>query len=244
MRKILFISILLLGCNQFFEENAPLPGNYYIEDGWDAFEQKRYEKAHQLFSASLVGGHNPFYSHAYIGLGWNCFYYANQLTGSENYDKRIEQRDFAYEYFQLALVELEPVDSIQDSELLQNYSDYLSGMTYHWSYNVMKMSELFYLNNNQIYWDEMLMYSDSLISVSDQLLEQTNGEYNFLYDDTFNSDDIRWLRAQTYIRLNQLDEAHAEANNIDFLRDCLEQFTVIQCLNNCQTGTCFSNINP
>jgi len=40
------------------------------------------------------------------------------------------------------------------------------------------------------------------------------------------------------------DGEKLNTNNIDFLRDCLEQFTVIQCLNNCQTGTCFSNINP
>ena len=244
MRKLFFISILLLGCNQFLEESSPLSGNYYIEDGWEEFKAKNYEEAHQLFSAALVGGKNPFYSHAYIGLGWNCFYYANQLVGPENFDIREEQRNFAYDYFQLALAELEPINSIGNSELVQNYNDYLSGMTYHWSFNVMKMSELYYQNNNQIYWDDMIIYSDSLISVSNLLLEETNGEYNFLYDDEFNSDNIRWLRAQTYIRLNQLEEAHIEASNINSLQDCLEQFTVIQCLNNCQDGSCFNNINP
>lgn len=243
MIKLICI-ILLLGCDQFIEENAPLEANYYVEDGWKAFEEEDYQLAHQYFSATLVGGDNSFYPHAYVGLGWNCIYYANSQIGPSNFSFRNDQRESAYDYFQLAKLKYENLDVNSDSELLQSYHDYLSGMTYYFSYKAIEMSDLFYSNNNeQGFWDDMMTYSDSLIYFSNMLLEE-NSSYNFIHDELFDINNIKWLRAQTYVRLNQLEQATIEANSIESIQSCLEELPLVYCLNNCLGGNCSTFINP
>ena len=89
----------------------------------------------------------------------------------------------------------------------------------------------------------MVFYSDSLIYFSNILLEE-NSIYNFIHDEFFNIDNIKWIRAQNYVRLNQLEQATMEANSIESLQSCLEESPLIYCLNNCPGGNCSTFINP
>ena len=119
--------MFICGCSEFMEENAPLEGIYYIEDAWDAFEGGDYDEAQQLFSATFVGGHNPYYPHAFVGLGWTCLYNANTLIGPSNYEDRYEQRNLAYDYFMSANEEFENIEIESDEELLQYLREVFKG---------------------------------------------------------------------------------------------------------------------
>ena len=54
MRNIFFILIVVFGCEQLEEQTAPLSGIFYVFEGWDEFMARDYDRAKELFSATLL----------------------------------------------------------------------------------------------------------------------------------------------------------------------------------------------
>ena len=231
IKKIFIISSLLfIGCDQLVEKTSPLDGIYYILDGWQKFEEGDYNRAHDLFSTVLLdGASQQYFDDAYVGLAWNSIYKANTIQGSNNLFDREYQRNISNEYITLALENLDescPVSNINCSLFCQNL---LAARIYNSSYQALESSRKFYdIGLDSSNYINMINYSNITLSISEVLLNHCNSEYIFEHDSLITSDAIRILRAQTYIRLGDLDSAEAELLLINY---CEPDETIFECLN-------------
>ena len=79
MKRFTYLSILILwGCNTLVEQNTPLKGDYYIQDGWLAFSSNKYEEADKHFNTAIETNEKGSIYHflSSIGQGWTCLYSA------------------------------------------------------------------------------------------------------------------------------------------------------------------------
>ena len=233
-RIFILLLLLLISCtDQLLEKTSPLDGIYYILDGWEKFESEDYDRAHDLFSTVLLNNNTQYFGEAYLALAWNSIYKANTIQGVSNWNSREYQRDISNQYFSLASEyisndEICPSDNC--SQLCQNL---LAGQTYNSSYQALESSRKFYdygLDSSN--WKDMVDYSDSTIYYSNELLNGCSlvGPYAFDHDSLINENTIRVLRAQTYVRLGDFDNAESEFSLSGI--DCdLNIKTVVECLN-------------
>ena len=181
----------------------------------------------------LLNNSTQYFGEAYVGLAWNSIYKANTIQGLANWNSREYQRDISNQYFILAdeyvsSDELCPNDNC--SQLCQNL---LAGQAYNSSYQALESSRKFYdygLDSSN--WIDMVNYSDSTIYYSDKLLDGCSlmAPYIFDHDTLINQNTIRVLRAQTYVRLGDFDNAELEFL-LSGLECDLNSNTIIECLN-------------
>ena len=166
IKRIFILLFLIFTCctDQLVEKTSPLDGIYYVLDGWEKFEDRDYDRAHDLFSTVLLNNNTQYFGEAYVGLGWNSIYKANTIQGVDNLSDREYQRNISNEYFILAD---EYVNSEEEcsgdncSILCQNL---LAGQTYNSSYQALESSRNFYdYGLDPSDWEEMEAYSDSTI---------------------------------------------------------------------------------
>ena len=232
-RLCIILFFIFLGCNQLIEKTSPLDGIYYILDGWEKFEVEDYNRAHDLFSTVLLNNSTQYYTEAYVGLGWNAIYKANTTQGVNSVSDREYQRDISNQYFTLALEYNNnscPSGIIGDCSVL--CENLLSGRTFNSSYRALEASRQFYdYGLDSTNWDDMIDYSNEVISISDTLFNLCNNKYIFDHDEYVTFDQIRILRAQTFVRLAQFDKAEDELEFIDDLDCDFTTQTVVECLN-------------
>ena len=219
-----------MGCNQLVEKTSPLDGIYYILDGWEKFEQEDYDRAHDLFSTVLLNNNTQYFAEAYVGLAWNSIYKANSIQGVSTYSDREYQRDISDQYFDLALEYL----NIQcpSSDCLPLCQNLLMGRAYNNGYKALESSRQFYdYGLDSTNWINMVDYSNSVLSISDTLLNQCNADYIFDHDELITSISVRILRAQTFVRLSDFNSAKSELLMIDNLNCDFNSQTVVECLN-------------
>ena len=226
--------------DQLIEKSSPLDGIYYVVDGWEKFEDKEYDRAHDLFSTVLLDNTTEYFSDAYVGLAWNSIYRANTLQGVSSWPDRQYERDMSDEYFVLA-DEYINADEIICPDIEGDCSilceNLLTGKTYNSSYLALEASRQFYDNGlDSTNWDIMENHSLLTINFSDTLFLCTP-QYIFDHDTAINYNGIRLLRAQTHFRMGKFDDAESELSAIDslYLVDVLEcdpnTQTVFECLN-------------
>ena len=241
-----FISIIIgivifSACSQLEEKTSPLSGIYYVLEGWDEFMAGDYDRANELFSTTILGDDKEYFSYAYVGLAWTAVYYANVLPGIDNKIQRQIYRDSAIDYFSLAAknildttynsTDTSFIPSIQSSRDSTVLADLLAGRAYNYSY-MAKKYEIDYFGDGQqdsSIWNEVQKYSQLVISESDSLISFFPN-YNFAYDDSFDIDDIYWLRAQTYAKLGQIEDVKESLNKISSFECNYEN--IYDCLNN------------
>jgi len=237
MKNILFIVSMLIvfSCVKLEEETEFLEYDSYMKEGWEAFQASKWDVASDLFNIGLNQASSN-YSEAYSGLGWTYLYQANRLYGELNKSFREELRALAGISFSNAQIETK-----YDFDI---WSDILAGMTYIYSY---RADSAWYMYYNDIDFqfdsnleDEMIYYSQETINKSNELFEfesSLDSLYNFQFDSCVNRDNIRYLRAKTFLRLGQIDDMLIELNTITTY-NCSEIDTLvsleqgIDCLNN------------
>ena len=79
------------------------------------------------------------------------------------------------------------------------------------------------------YWDSVKVYSNKVIDFADKI---STKEFIFPYDDSFDYDDIAFLKAQTYLRLNDIENTLIELNQIDSCQQCTQE-NLYTCMDNC-----------
>jgi len=245
MKHIYIILILFMfGCEELEEQTTPLSGIFYVFEGWNAFMEQDYDRAKELFSATLLadeGSETNYYDYAYAGLGWTAIYKANVNPGINNRTLRENLRSEAIDHFASADA---GVQLRLDAENMNNldsllYANVMAGRIFNTSYLALDKAMEFYSDgSDDSVWNEALDYSQLVITDSDTLLYKF-ADYDFEYDENINVNDIRLLRAQSYIRLGDFDSAKVEIElNTELICDWNE-ISVVQCLHSSDL-----NFNP
>ncbi|MBT6871121.1 MAG: hypothetical protein HOA66_06685, partial [Candidatus Marinimicrobia bacterium] len=103
MKHIYIILILFMfACEELEEQTTPLSGIFYVFEGWNAFMEQDYDRAKELFSATLLadeGSETNYYDYAYAGLGWTAIYKANVNPGINNRTLRENLRSESIDHF-------------------------------------------------------------------------------------------------------------------------------------------------
>ena len=234
----------MFGCEELEEQTTPLSGIFYVFEGWNAFMEQDYDRAKELFSATLLadeGSETNYYDYAYAGLGWTAIYKANVNPGINNRTLRENLRSEAIDHFASADA---GVQLRLDAENMNNldsllYANVMAGRIFNTSYLALDKAMEFYSDgSDDSVWNEALDYSQLVITDSDTLLYKF-ADYDFEYDENINVNDIRLLRAQSYIRLGDFDSAKVEVElNTELICDWNE-ISVVQCLHSSDL-----NFNP
>ena len=236
MKKIYLVLILFIfSCEKLEEQTTPLSGIFYVFEGWNEFMAQDYDRAQELFSATLLadqGSETNYYDYAYAGLGWTAIYKANVNPGINNRTLRQNLRTEAIGHFQSAFQGVEARilagDMNKSDSLL--YANVMAGKIFNTSYLALdKAMEYYSDGSDDSVWAEALEYSELVITDSDILLEKFI-DYDFEYDEKINVDDVRLLRAQSFIRLSDFESA---ANEIGLITDIdcdLSQISELECL--------------
>ena len=252
MKNIFILLIIFLfSCEVLEEQAGPLSGDYYVYEGWKLFKVHEYDEAERFFLATLLadeGSETNYYDYAYAGLGWTAMYKANINMGIDNRELRDSLRTDAIEHFKYALtiiidtliIDVDTtiilnINSPQDSLM---YANILVGRIFNTGYLALDKAMKFYSDgSDHSVWNEALDYSELVISYSDSFFS-IFPIYNFKYgegeneyaDININGEDIRVLRAQSFIRLGDFESAVAEIKLITSLDCNLSQISVIECL--------------
>jgi len=240
MKNILIILFFFLfACEELEEQTAPLSGIFYVFEGWNEFMVQDYDRAKELFSATLLadeGSETNYYDYAYVGLGWTAIYKANINQGINNRPLRENLRTEAINHFESANTGAQlriDAGNMSSFDSLM-YSNVLAGKIFNtWHLTLDRAVEFSSDGQDPSVWAEALTYSDSLIARSDRLLE-IFPDYDFEYDENINVDDIRTLRAYTFCRLSDYESAAVEIELITDISCDLSQIsetTVTNCLN-------------
>ena len=234
----------MFGCEELEEQTTPLSGIFYVFEGWNAFMEQDYDRAKELFLATLLadeGSETNYYDYAYAGLGWTAIYKANVNPGINNRTLRENLRSEAIDHFASADA---GVQLRLDAENMNNldsllYANVMAGRIFNTSYLALDKAMEFYSDgSDDSVWNEALDYSQLVITDSDTLLYKF-ADYDFEYDENINVNDIRLLRAQSYIRLGDFDSAKVEVElNTELICDWNE-ISVVQCLHSSDL-----NFNP
>jgi len=151
-------------------------------------------------------------------------------------NSREYQRDISNQYFTLASEYVHGNEfclGSADCDLSVSCQNLLVGQAYNSSYQALEASRKFYdygLDSSN--WVDMVNYSDSTLFYSNWLLNECNPEdgYVFNHDSLINHNTIRVLRAQTYVRLSDFENAELELLEIIDLNCDLNVQTVVECL--------------
>ncbi len=228
MKKFGVICIILMfSCEELHESSSFLEYDFYMESGWDAFQADSWDLAVELFNTGLGSSSSSNYSEAYTGLGWTYMYNANSIPGNLNKSIRDSLRLLAENNFKDAKAENIYIHKV--------WSNAMAGLTFIYSH-IADTSITAYFNDPTFQdpdlWNLMIEYSNKTITESGELLE-FDPEYNFEYDPCVNVDNIRVIRARTYLRLDSLDQMLSELNNLTSLTCTIAPQTVqdgLECL--------------
>ena len=204
MKRFTYLSILILwGCNTLVEQNTPLKGDYYIQDGWLAFLSNKYEEADKHFNTAIETNEQGSIYHflSSIGQGWTCLY-----SAQTKYDYIFVAEsliDQSGEYFDTALSILPELD-----DNLYNNSDLMNlyfGLTLQRAYSAKQKAA------NGINWETM---NTDLSDAIDLLYQESiaysfkvESHFIFQYDTNLDYEDIILLRIENYILIGEIDSA-------------------------------------
>lgn len=236
MKHIYIILILFMfACEELEEQTTPLSGIFYVFEGWNAFMEQDYDRAKELFSATLLadeGSETNYYDYAYAGLGWTAIYKANVNPGINNRTLRENLRSESIDHFKSADtgVNLRLVTGNMSSLDSLLYANVMAGKIFNTSYLALNKAIEFYSDGSDTtVWNDALNYSQLVIRDSDTLLYKF-ADYDFEYDENINMNDIKLLRAQSYIRLGYIDSAKVEIESSDEFFCDWDEISVIQCV--------------
>lgn len=160
MRYYLYILLILIfSCQEIQENVEALPYDFLISEGWINFEDGDFESSEDLFLDILDSEDSmvPYYSEAYLGLGWTKLYQAKELSGNPideegNPDVSLQNlRIDARDYFISILEECGGQNENEECEGLDIPEDLMSdayaGLAY--ANSLIAMYEDFYYGEEQ-----------------------------------------------------------------------------------------------
>ena len=207
--------------SEFTEHEEILDYAYYINQGWQAFEEsvnlsdlsdtlsiaqrsEYYNLAFIMFNVAIESIQSEFlnqvsigpYYQAYNGIGWSQLYYAGDFL--DDNIKRDSLRNEAIASFELAYNDLN--ESEFDGILYQDWCNMYAGLFYTNYYLGLEDTSYFNLS---------LEYSEALLSIKPL--------YDFNHDE-LDYKNIHYLRGKIYLRQQLYDQAYDEIKVI--VEDC------------------------
>ena len=232
MKKfILILSIYLFSCElgDLQENTGMLSGSYYINQAWDYFQIQDYSTAEELFVAPLDGDNRDYDKLAYVGLGWTMIYKSNMDLSIGNKSNRETMRSMSEQYFNNALSIHNNEESL-DSSTVSELDILYSGLAFSNSYTAFRWQEEYFSQGlEEQYWDSVKVYSNKVIDFADMI---STNEFIFPYDESLDYNVIRFLKAQTYLRLNDIVNALKELNQLDSCQQCTQE-DIYTCIDSC-----------
>ena len=121
MKYYLYILLFFIfSCEEIQENVEALPYDFLISEAWINFESEDLDSAEDLFLEVLDSEDSmvPYYSAAYLGLGWTKLYQAKDLSGNSNnsFDDIYNLRSDARDYFVSVIEECNAQDEVADCE--------------------------------------------------------------------------------------------------------------------------------
>jgi len=198
---LIYISVLILGgCEIFEEQTTLLPGDYYIEDGWQAFTSQKYDEAESYFMIAIETNKKGSIYHfeSSVGLGWTHLYKAFYLN-EINPDELVKSSG---NHLNTAISILVSHDISPDINSKMNL---YAGLTYQHSYWAKQIAA------NGIYWEtENVATSDTiryLYQASINYSKEISTDFIFQYDSTFTYNNITLIIIENYILIGDIDNA-------------------------------------
>jgi len=229
MKWLIYLSTLILwGCNTLEEQDAPLQGDFYIQDGWLAFISKKYEEADQHFNTAIETNDERSIYHflSSIGKGWTYMY--NAKTKSDSVlvaDNMVVSSGNSFDVALSILPELD--DNLFGTNDLMNL---YFGLTLQRAYSAKRKGA------NGIYWEtENLDLSDELDSLYQQSITygfHIESSFIFQYDTSLAYEDIILLRIENYILIGEIDSAifYYEEYGFECNGNDINENSIIECL--------------
>jgi len=222
IRYLYILGFFLFSCDQLLEQSGPLSYETLITEGWGYFLDGNYDMSEELFGEvldidpSLV----PYYSEAFLGLGWSNLYNAKSLSGSsvDDFYQRLALRDSAHVLLMLAYNEISEFNGSENDKvlLLSLEPDLYAGLSY--AISSLILYEDYYGDETDELVNNALNYSDSLLVLAP--------DYYFVYDSSnINTNSIHLLRAQLYLEIDEYALAEEEISEIDLISSDI-QFNV------------------
>jgi len=213
MKRYFYILILFLfSCDELLEQSGPLSYETLIAEGWSYFIDGNYNMSEELFSEVLDIDPSfvPYYSEAFLGLGWSNLYNAKNLLGAsvDDFYQRLALRDSAHVLLMLAYDEISEYSGNENDELflLNLKPDLYAGLSY--AISSLILYEDYYGDEADELVNNALSYSDSLLALEP--------DYFFTYDSSnINANSIHLLRAQLYLEIDEYDLAEQEISLIE-----------------------------
>ena len=198
MKRFTYLSILILwGCNTLVEQNTPLKGDFYIQDGWLAFSSNKYEEADKHFKTAIETNENSSIYHflSSIGKGWTYMYSAKIKNDSIHVAENFVDSSAAY--LNTAFNILPQLDNnlINTNDIMNMYA----GLTLQRAYSAKQKAA------NENNWEtansELSDEIDILYRQSIEYSFEVESSFIFQYDTRLDYEDIMLLRIENFIFL-------------------------------------------
>ena len=192
------------------EQTTPLPGDFYIQDGWLAFTSRDYDEADKHFNTAMETDISGSMVHflSYTGLGWTQLYKAHSIK--ETSDNGLVKA--AGNNFDFALNILsESLGNISHKSDVDNlYAGLALQRTYFAKQKAANITE--WETTNAALSDSIRSLYMEGIEFSDML----KSDFVFQHDFSLTFIDILLLRTENYLILGNVEEAILTFGQLDF----------------------------
>ncbi len=237
--SIYIIFLFTLSCDALIEQRSPLEGDFYIQDGWIAFEASEFNEAIDFFKISTeIDNDTNHVIHflSNIGIGWAKLYKSKYLNNEES-NNLIDSAGYHFDLAHSLLdtvkyimlnIDQEEINENLDIMYHEGISNMYSGLTIQRNYAAKEMAV-----------DIINSESDSIVSKYEQSIlfsQNLDQSYIFQYDENITFKEILVLRIETLIILDQFEEAITNYNEL------IELETNLEIDDKCQNGISSQNL--
>ncbi len=248
---IYIIFFFTLSCDAFIENSSPLRGDYYIQDGWIAFESSEFDKSIDFFKTSMdVDKDTTYIIHflANTGIGWANLYkakYSNTIQNNNLIDSSGYYFDLAYnmlDTLDYIMVETNQQGLDENIDLLPSYFEGVIEM--YSGFSIQRNYEAKQISVDIMNWQsENSILSDTVKSKYQQSVyfsKQVDQNFVFQHDENITYKELLILRIESLIILDKIDDAILDykqlielENNLFLDSDCKDGISsqnLVECL--------------
>lgn len=222
--KLSILLVLYYSCSILDENSSSYTQDYYVEYGWEAFEEKKYDLAETRFKTAIETNESGslHYFKASIGMGWTYIQKALDIQEIEHDGYISLAGNYLYQAYELT-------SWSSSSSSKENLYAGLCFQRSYWAKQQIAMGILVdTLDTNKN------SYIRDLYEESKEFSMQISPYYIFEHDTTFNYEDFLLIGIESDIFLGNLQDAVNTITNYDSFNtyNCvngLDEDSVIEC---------------